>query len=219
MTSRDAVTTDRAGARRTPSRALVWARRLAVPALLLAAANLRPAVTSLGPVLEEARAGLGMSAPVAGLLTSMPAACFALVGFAAPPLARRHGPDPVVLLGMVVLTAGLALRPLAGNAGTFIALSTLALAGIALVNVLMPVVVKERFPDRVGAMTGYYAMALNLGASTAAAVTVPLADRFGDWRVGVGAWALLAGVAVLPWLALARAGSAAPAAAPVAGPG
>ncbi|SOD62955.1 MFS transporter, CP family, cyanate transporter [Streptomyces zhaozhouensis] len=208
MTSRDAATADHAAARDAPPRSLVWARRLAVPALLLAAANLRPAVTSLGPVLEEARAGLGMSAPVAGLLTSMPAACFALVGFAAPPLARRHGPDPVVLLGMVVLTAGLALRPLAGNAGAFLALSTLALAGIALVNVLMPVVVKERFPERVGAMTGAYAMALNVGASTAAAVTVPLADRFGDWRVGVGAWALLAGVAVLPWLALTRAGTA-----------
>ncbi len=62
-----------------------------------------------------------------------------------------------------------------------------------------------RFPRRVGAMTGSYSMALNVGASTAAAVTVPLARVFGgDWRVGLGAWALLAAVAVPPWLVLAR---------------
>ncbi len=182
----------------------MWTRRLAVPALLLAAMNLRPTVTSLGPVLEETRAGLGMSAGLAGLLTAMPAACFALVGFAAPPLARRRGPDPVVLAGMLVLVAGLALRPLAGNSAVFIALSVVALAGIAVTNVLLPVVVKERFPARVGAMTGAYSMALNVGASSAAAVTVPLADSLGDWRVGLGSWALLAVLALPPWLALAR---------------
>ncbi|MFF3336629.1 MFS transporter [Streptomyces sp. NPDC002888] len=170
-----------------------------------AAVNLRPAVTGVGPVLEEARAGLGMSATLAGLLTSMPAVCFALVGFTAPRLARRHGPDAVVVAGMAAVTAGLALRPLAPNAALFVTLSILALAGIAVANVLLPVVVKERFPERVGAMTGFYSMALNVGASTAAAVTVPLAQAFGgDWRMGLGAWALLAAVAVPPWLVLAR---------------
>lgn len=220
MSSRDAVAADHRDGRREVPRSVVWLRRLTVPALLLAAVNLRPAVTSVGPVLAEARAGLGMSASVAGLLTSMPAACFALVGFTAPLLARRRGPDPVVVLGLVALTVGLALRPLTANGALFIALSALALAGIALINVLLPVVVKERFPERVGAMTGLYSMALNLGASTAAAVTVPLAERFGDWRIGVGGWALLAAVAVPPWLLAARdrsPGVRAPAA--VAAPG
>ncbi|MDT0267612.1 MFS transporter [Streptomyces sp. DSM 44915] len=197
---------------------------LAVAALLLAALNLRPAVTSLGPVLEEARAGLGMSATVAGALTSIPAACFALVGFAAPRLARRHGPERVIVTGMVAVAVGLALRPMVGATVGFVALSGVALAGIAVANVLLPVVVKQRFPDRVGTMTGVYAMALNVGASTAAAVTVPLAGAFGgDWRVGLGAWAALALVAVPPWLALARSGTGggAPATAggPAAGPG
>ncbi|MBA4866102.1 MFS transporter [Streptomyces sp. PSKA54] len=175
---------------------------------MLAAVNLRPAVTSVGPVLEEARAGLGMSATAAGLLTSMPAVCFALVGFTAPRLARRFGPDTVLVTGMAAIAAGLALRPLSTNSALFVALSTLPLAGIAVANVLLPVVVKERFPHRVGAMTGFYSVALNVGASTAAAVTVPLARAFGgDWRVGLGAWSLLAAVAVPPWLFLARDGN------------
>ena len=154
-------------------------RVLAVFGLVLAAFNLRPAVTSIGPVLEEIRAGLGMSAAVAGLLTSVPAVCFALVGFAAPRLARRWGTGGAIALGIGALVAGLAVRPLAGGTASFIALTALALAGIACANVLLPVVVKERFPDRVGAMTGLYSVALNLGASVAAAVTVPLTGAHG----------------------------------------
>ncbi|MEV0404169.1 MFS transporter [Actinoallomurus sp. NPDC050550] len=180
-------------------------RHLAAAALVLAALNLRPAVTSVGPVLEEVRAALGMSATVAGLLTSLPALCFALVGFAAPRLARRHGAEGVIATGAVVMAVGLATRPFAPGASVFVALSAVALAGIALINVLLPVVVKQRFPDRVGAMTGLYSMALNVGASTAAAVTVPLARGFGgDWRAGLGAWAFLAAVAVPAWFLLAR---------------
>ncbi|WP_037626256.1 CynX/NimT family MFS transporter [Streptomyces aureus] len=208
--------------REDAARSVRWVRRVAVVALLMAAVNLRPAVTSLGPVLEEVRAGLGMSATAAGVLTSVPAACFALVGSAAPRLARRFGPDRVIAAGMAVIAAGLALRALAEGTALFAALSALALAGIAVANVLLPVVVKQRFADRVGMMTGLYSMALNLGASSAAAVTVPLAKAFGDWRVGLGAWAVLAAVAVPPWIALARhpvaaasrTGPAAPNAAP-----
>jgi CP family cyanate transporter-like MFS transporter len=189
----------------TPPRTKGRIRVLAVVGLVLAAINLRPAVTSLGPVLEEVRASLGMSAAVAGLLTSVPALCFALVGFTAPLLARRWGTGGVIALGMTALAAGLTVRPFAGGTASFIALTALALAGIALANVLLPVVVKQRFPDRVGAMTGLYSVALNLGASTAAAVTVPLTGAFGgDWRWGIGVWALVAASALPAWVLLAR---------------
>ncbi|MEV4703675.1 MFS transporter [Actinoplanes sp. NPDC049316] len=178
---------------------------LAATALVLAAVNLRPAVTSLGPVLEEVRASLGMSAAVAGLLTSVPAVCFALIGSTAPLLARRWGTGGAVAVGATALVLGLAVRPFAGGTALFIALTALALAGIALANVLLPVVVKQRFPAKVGAMTGLYSVALNLGASTAAAVTVPLTGVFGgDWRLGLGVWAVVAAVAVPPWILLAR---------------
>ncbi|MFI7539757.1 CynX/NimT family MFS transporter [Actinoplanes sp. NPDC049599] len=199
---------------------------LAVVGLVLVAINLRPAVTSLGPVLAEVRAGLGMSAAVAGLLTSVPAVCFALVGSTAPLLARRWGTGGVIALGTTALALGLAVRPFAGGTASFIALTALALAGIALANVLLPVVVKQRFPDRVGAMTGLYSVALNLGASTAAAVTVPLTSGafHGDWRLGLGVWAVIAAAALPPWILLARDRTPHPvpagligAAAPVAG--
>ena len=180
-------------------------RLFALVALLLAAVNLRLAVTSIGPVLAEIRTGLGMSGAVAGLLTSLPVVCFASVGFAAPRLARRFGTDPVVTAGLGTLALGLAIRPYAPGPIAFVLLSGLALAGIALVNVLMPVIVKERFPDRVGTMTGIYSVALNVGATAAAAATVPLTSAFGgDWRIGLAAWAVVAALAVPSWLMLAR---------------
>ena len=178
---------------------------VALLALVLGAANLRLAVTSIGPVLTEIRAGLGMSGAVAGLLTSLPVLCFATVGLAAPRLARRFGATPVIVAGLLVLTAGLAIRPFMPFTAGFVALSVLTLAGIAVVNVLLPVIVKERFPDRVGAMTGIYSVALNLGATIAAAATVPVTRAFGDdWRLGLAVWALAAALAVPPWLALRR---------------
>ncbi|WKX69642.1 MFS transporter [Streptomyces sp. XD-27] len=181
-----------------------WPRRLMIAGLVLAAVNLRPAITSLGALLEEVRDGLGMSGTVAGLLTSVPALCFALFGLTAPWLARRWGPATVVCAGLAAITAGLVIRPFAGGTAVFLAASALALAGIAVSNVLIPVIIKRWFPDRVGAMTGLYSMALALGTSAAAAVTVPMTDAMGgDWRTGLGVWALLAAVAVLPWLAVA----------------
>ncbi|MFF5281137.1 CynX/NimT family MFS transporter [Streptomyces sp. NPDC013171] len=191
--------------------------------LVLAALNLRPAITSLGALLEEVSADLHMSGSVAGVLTSVPPLCFAVFGITAPRLARRFGPAAVVCAGMAAIFTGLILRPFATGTPAFLAASALALMGIAVSNVLMPVIVKRYFPDRVGSMTGLYSMALAFGTSIAAAATVPMTDALGgDWRLGLGVWAALAALAVLPWLPLLRDRAAdavlpaAPAAAPQA---
>ncbi|MFR9675468.1 CynX/NimT family MFS transporter [Streptomyces sp. TR06-5] len=202
--SRTAARATASAVRRTPSGS-PWTLRLVAVGLVLAALNLRPAISGLGPLLEEVRTALGMTGTVAGLLTSMPSLCFALFGSLAPRMARRFGPATVVLAGMVAVTAGLALRPFTGGTALFLAASVLALAGIAVSNVLMPVVVKHWFPNRVGAMTGLYSMALSLGTAGAAAVTVPLTEALGgDWRIGLASWAALSLAAVVPWAAVAR---------------
>ena len=182
-----------------------WMTRLVIVGIVLTALNLRPAITSLGALLEEVRDGLGMSGTVAGLLTSVPPLCFAAFGVMAPRLARRFGPGAVVCAGMVAIATGLAIRPYAGNTAGFLAATALALMGIAVSNVLMPVIVKRWFPERVGSMTGLYSMALALGTAAAAAVTVPIAGAMGgSWRSGLVVWAGLAALAVLPWTVLAR---------------
>ncbi|MGW7141557.1 CynX/NimT family MFS transporter [Streptomyces xanthophaeus] len=183
-----------------------WLGPVLLVGIVLAALNLRPAITSLGALFEETRTGLGMSGTVAGLITSVPALCFAVFGVTAPRLSRRFGPAAVVCAGMAAVATGLLIRPFAGNAAAFLAASALCLAGIAVTNVLLPVIVKRYFPDRVGTMTGLYSMALAVGTSLAAAATVPLTTALGgSWRTGLLVWAVLAAVAVLPWLPIARA--------------
>ncbi|WP_042413585.1 CynX/NimT family MFS transporter [Streptacidiphilus anmyonensis] len=197
--------------------ARVRVRWLLALALAVAAFNLRPAVAALGPQLDQVRGSLHMNAGVAGLLTALPSLCFALVGLAAPHLARRLGPAVTVCFGMGAITLGVAARSFAPNSAAFLLLSALALAGIAVSNVLMPVLVKRYFPDRIGPVTGLYSMSLALGTSVAAAVAVPLTSALGGgWRVGLGVWSGAAAVALVLWLAqaamLGRDGAGAPSA-------
>lgn len=183
-----------------------WLGPVLLVGIVLAALNLRPAITSLGALFEETRTGLGMSGTVAGLITSVPTLCFAVFGVTAPRLSRRFGPAAVVCAGMAAVAAGLLIRPFASNAAGFLAASALTLAGIALTNVLLPVIVKRWFPDRVATMTGLYSMALAAGTSLAAAATVPMTEALGgSWRTGLLMWGFLAVAAVLPWLAIAAA--------------
>ena len=174
-------------------------------ALVLAAFNLRPAVTSVGPLLEEIRTGLGMGGVVAGLLTALPAACFVAFGSLAPRLVARSFPSRLIWISLAAVTVGLALRPFMPGTATFVLVSCLALGGIGVANIMMPVVVRRAFPQRVGMVTGVYSMGLTLGAATAAAVTVPLTAALGgDWRYGLAFWAVPAALAMVVWMGVAR---------------
>ncbi|OZM77305.1 MFS transporter [Pseudonocardia sp. MH-G8] len=176
---------------------------LLVVGVALAAMNLRPAVTSMAAMLGEVRADLGASAIWASTLTAVPTLCFGLAAIAAPAIGRRFGMARAVGLSLVVLTGGLLLRVLDGPwvvlGGTFI-----AAAGIAIGNVLIPVVVKESFPGQVGRVTGIYTAALAAGGGIGAALTPPLEQLFGGWRAAVAAWAVLSLAALVVWWRAAR---------------
>lgn len=186
-------------------------RALLVAGILLVALNLRTAVTSVGAVLGEVRAALDMSGLVAGLVTTLPVVCFAVLGAPAAWLAARLGAARVLGIAMLITAMGLAARAVAGSAGVFLLASALALSGAAIGNVLLPLLVKENFPRHVGAMSALYTTALAVGTAAAAGLTVPAQRALGgDWRIGLGLWAGLALVAVLPWLGLVgRTGSGA----------
>jgi CP family cyanate transporter-like MFS transporter len=170
--------------------------------MVLLALNLRPAAVSVGPVLAEVRQGLGMSTVAAGLLTSMPVLAFAVFGALAPWLARLVGVHRVTLGALIAVAVGLAGRASVGHEPAFLALSMLALAGMAMANVLLPSLVKLHFPDRIGRVTSIYTTALAIGLTAAITLTVPVADAFGGWRAGLASWALVAAVAAVPWLGL-----------------
>ncbi len=170
--------------------------------LVLLSTNLRPAAVSVGPVLEELQAALDMSATSASLLTSLPVLAFALFGAMAPAAARRFGVHRVVLVSLLGVVVGLAGRAAVDHELTFLALSMLALAGMAAANVLIPSLVKLHFPDKVGTVTAIYTTAMAIGLTAALSLTAPIAAATGSWRWGLGTWAVLALLAALPWLGL-----------------
>jgi CP family cyanate transporter-like MFS transporter len=177
---------------------------LLVLGIVLAALNLRTAVTSVGPLLDQLSGALGMTSVGTGLLTTLPVLAFATVGAVTPTLARRIGEHRLLLLALVTLGAGMLVRSLVGSASVFLLSSAVALSGGAVGNVLIPTLIKRHFPARTGIMTTVYTTALAAGTMLAAAATVPIERASGDWHIALGVWAALAAVAAIPWLALLR---------------
>jgi CP family cyanate transporter-like MFS transporter len=180
-------------------------------AIVLTGLNLRTAVNSVGPVLEELQVGLGLSSGLAGLVTTMPVLCFALIGFAGPPLSARFRDSHVLSGALLAMAAGLVLRAVAGAFWLFLVGTLLAMVGGALGNVLLPGLVKRHFPGRTGLLVGAYGTAMAVGGAVAAVSTAPIAAATGadGWRWALGVWAALALVAALPWLAVPAASAAA----------
>ncbi|AHD13068.1 MFS transporter [Pseudomonas sp. FGI182] len=174
--------------------------------LVLVALNLRPALSSMAPVLGQVSEGLGLNASQAGLLTTLPVLCLGLFAPLAPVLARRFGSERVILGILATLALGIVVRSSLGATGVFLG-SLMAGASIGIIGVLLPGIVKRDFPQHAGTLTGVYTMALCLGAAMAAGATVPLAQHFdGNWALGLGFWMLPALLAMLVWLPQARQG-------------
>jgi MFS transporter, CP family, cyanate transporter len=159
---------------------------------VLAGLNLRIAVASVPPVIEEVTDDLDLSAAAAGLLTSAPILCFGLLAPLAPVLVRRLGAERVLFVALLPLVVGLLVRADSSVSALF-AGPLIAGVGIAVANVVVPSVVKGRF-GRVGLMTGIYVGTLGAGAALAAGLTVPIERALG-WEFALGLWALPAATA------------------------
>ena len=173
---------------------------LVVVGILLLAANLRPALTSVAPLIGQIRTEASLSNAVAGLLTTLPLLAFGVLSPVAPRLARRFGLERVLFGSLLVLAAGILLRS-AGAVPTLFLGSAALGAAIAVGNVLLPGLIKRDFPGRAGLMTSVYSTALGVSATLAAGVSFPIAEQAGfGWRGSLALWALPALVAGLAWV-------------------
>lgn len=187
-----------------------WRQALLLAGVLGMAANLRPAITSVSPVLVAIGAALGLGGVRLAVLATIPIACFALLAPASLPLQRRVGLEPAVLLILALLIGGLLLRLVDAVPALYLG-TAIAGSAIAMGNVLVPAIVKRDFPDRVGLVTGLYITTLYIGAATAAGISVPLmrASALG-WRAALGFWALPAIGGFFLWLPQMRHGISRP---------
>lgn len=168
--------------------------------VLVVAANLRAAITGVGPLVRTLSADTGMSSTVAGLLTTLPLVAFAAFSPLAPKIARRLSIEYALFVGLICLALGILVRSTATQASLLIGMFV-AGAGIALGNTLLPSLIKRDFPNHIGWMTGIYSVAMSGFAAIASGVSVPLAHFAGlGWRGSLSSWIVLSIIGLLIWI-------------------
>lgn len=171
-------------------------------AVAVAALNLRAGIASVGSVLDDVLTSFGASGSYAGMVTALPGVCFAIMGLAAVPIARRLGLARTLLSGMVLTLVGVAVRPWVNDAWVFLGLSALVVAGIALANVLLPAWIKLHGGRHIVTL-----MTLNtafLGVSSAIGpLSAVLYEGPDGWRRALFFWASIAVAQVVVWVVVA----------------
>ena len=182
-----------------------WITVLGVVAVVLVGLNLRAGITSAAALFHDLQAVLGYGPLVAAILPSIPTVTFAFAGAATAWLVRRIGVERTILLALVILAAGLAIRAIP-SVGMLLVGTVAGMCGIALCNVAMPSFIREHYAHRTSTLTGTYTITMSLGATAASALGVPLARQLGSPSLGLAAWSILAAVSVLVFVPLAIAG-------------
>ncbi|MFJ8310146.1 MULTISPECIES: CynX/NimT family MFS transporter [unclassified Streptomyces] len=168
--------------------------------IVLASVNMRAALASVSPLVSEISQSFGLSPTASSLVTSVPVLFLGLGALVAPWLARRFGSEPVLLFALLLLAVGILVR-VVHSAAALYGGGVLVGTAIALLNVLMPGLIKRDFPDRAAAMTSVYTGAMIAGATVVAASSVPLEKAFGgSWEASLAVWSLLAVLAAVAWL-------------------
>lgn len=174
---------------------------LIVLAVALISINLRPGATSVGPLLEEVRAALGLGPTLAGVITALPGFAFAVAGGAAVTLARKVGLSAGITLGVAAVVVTLLARVLTDSSLVFLVLTAIGLAGMGLGNVLVPAWIKAHSRDGGVRLMTIYGMGLTIGGALGPLLAAPIAGVApGQWRGALGVWGLVALAALVPWV-------------------
>lgn len=177
---------------------------LLVSAIILVAFNLRPGITSVGPLIGIIRDDVGLANWSAGLLTSLPLIAFAIMSPIAPKLGHKFTNERAMLIGMLILILGIGTRSIA-NAVLLFTGTLLVGFGIAILNVLLPGFIKASFPTKVGLITGIYTTSMSLMAAAGSGLSVPLATGLGlGWKLALAVWVIPAILGLIIWIYLSK---------------
>lgn len=172
---------------------------LMVIALFLVSLNLRPAISSIAPLLETIRNDLDMSASVASLLTSIPVFCMGVFSPLAAKLGVRFGMERVLGWTLALIAIGIVLRLFTATAPFLLITAFLAGVGIASTGPLLSGFIKRHFPNKVTTMIALQTVGITFGAALSSGVTAPLQNGLGTWRGALSIWAILAVIALPIW--------------------
>lgn len=163
------------------------------------AINLRPILTSIGPLLEEIRNSTGLGYQQAALLTALPVLCMGLVPLLQPWLRRWLSEHHGMVAGLAAIALACTWRLFLHSGTALIASAALAGLGVAFIQALMPGLVNRWFSKRLALAMGVYSAALMSGGGIAAVLGPRVAETAGHWQAGLGVWLLPALLALVLW--------------------
>lgn len=169
--------------------------------VVLVALNLRPSMAAVGPLLSSIRGDVPLSFSSAALLTMLPVMAMGLAMFFGMGLAKRFGEHRSIVVSLVVIGLATLSRLFVDSALELIISAMAAGVGIALIQALMPALIKARFSDNVSLFMGLYVTAIMGGAALAASFSPFVQVQTGSWRIGLAIWAALALIALVFWYA------------------
>ncbi len=179
--------------------------------ILLVSFNLRTPMTSVGPVMDLIQTEYGMSAGMAGLITTLPLIMFGVASPFVPAVNRRLGYSRTMCIAIASIIAGELLRNLMGLTGLFAGTALIGI-GIGIGNVLLPGYVRSRSPEKAGVLTGLYTAGMCAFSAVGAGLCIPLSDGMGlGWRGALTVWVSVAVLALIVWAPGALKGGDAPA--------
>ncbi|ESE42814.1 major facilitator transporter, MFS superfamily protein [Shewanella decolorationis S12] len=167
--------------------------------LLLIGLNLRPILASVGPLLPSIQQDISLSFALASMLTLLPVLAMGMGCFVGFKIAKGLGFANTVTVSLLFLLIATAMRFWVETANALICSALLAGMGIALIQTLMPTLIKQNFADKTPLMMGLYVTAIMGGAALAASSAPFIAADLG-WRAGLGHWTWLALIAILLWI-------------------
>lgn len=180
-------------------------RALLLLALVAAAVNLRPGITSLAPLIERIAQELSLSRGFISLTTALPVLCMGLLAPLAPRLAVRFGLERTITLCLGAITLALALRLIGHSSVMLIGSAVLLGAAIAIAGPLLSGFIKRHFFGRMGQVLAWYSLSMAIGGAVGVVLTMPVTHLFADdWSFGLAIWALPAALAVAIWFSLPK---------------
>lgn len=162
--------------------------------------NLRAPITAVGSVVEMIQLQYGLSGFAAGFITTLPLIAFAIVSPFVAKYSHRFGYGKVMFLGLLFIFIGELIRSYTNSAGLFVGTAFIG-SGIAIGNVLIPSIIKTKFPNKLGLMTGVYTSCLCAFAAVGAGTSIPIAKELGfGWENALASWLILAVITLLIWI-------------------
>ncbi|WP_144511245.1 MFS transporter [Bacillus sp. FJAT-22090] len=175
-------------------------RILLIIGIIFIAATLRSPLTSVGPIISHIRDSLTISNILAGFITTIPLIAFAVISPFVPKIARRFGIELTLFFSIILLAAGIISRSLGSTTLLLIGTSLIGIA-ISFGNVLLPSLIKLKFPLQVGLLTAIFTLSMNFSASIGAGISYPIAENTSlGWQGALGCWSILTIIAIIVWL-------------------